>query len=226
MTPKGRGRTPSSPQRSEGEPPRGVDGIGGRDPDTGGKEEGMGFEATDHRSPGTRPRRPHPAGRAPQRPSPVPATASQDADAHAHWRTSGSRCAITPTAPRRRPLEPQIDTPAGAFTSTPRRGTGSAQPPKARVEAIPPWPASALYTRKQVHHQARAAHQNAVCRPSHCRVDQPRQRIGGSRCRRHRSCPSLQLGAREPSFGSIVRSCLQQHSPIVRRVGVSIWGAL
>ena len=47
MTPKGRDREPSSPKRSGGEPPCGVDGIGDRGPDKGVKEKGMVFKATE-----------------------------------------------------------------------------------------------------------------------------------------------------------------------------------
>jgi len=122
MTPKGRGRTPSSPQRrgTPGRGPRdarivgwpaGLTALGGRDPDTGGKEEGMGFEATDHRSPCHQATpRPRQAGHAPPHSLPVPATASRDTDVHARSRTSGIRRSITPTAPRRRPPEPRTAT--------------------------------------------------------------------------------------------------------------------
>ena len=59
MTPKGRDREPSSPERSAGEPPVGVplalaprggqrvDGIGDRGPDKGVKEKGMVFVTTE-----------------------------------------------------------------------------------------------------------------------------------------------------------------------------------
>src|SRR5579863_9308489 len=41
MTPKGRGRTPPSPERSGGEPPCGLTALGGRGPDKGVMDKGM-----------------------------------------------------------------------------------------------------------------------------------------------------------------------------------------